>query len=112
MQLTGDLFQPRFVGEDGLHVFRDGREEQQVWVQTTGEGMDAVKLPERIEQPGRIKTLAGELRRLYQWSKETVRDAQLGERPCTEAGWEQAMSVLVEERLDRQVTAATAQAET
>lgn len=111
MQLTGDLFQPRFVGEEGLHVFREGREEQQFWVQTTDQGMDAVKRPERIEQPGRIKTLAGELRRLYQWSKETVRDAQLGERPCTEAGWEQAMSVLVEERLDRQITAATAQAE-
>ncbi len=111
MQLTGDLFQPRFVSEDGLHVFREGREERIAWVQTTGEGMDAVKLPERIEQPGRVKALAGELRRLYQGSKETVRDAQLGERPCTEAGWEQAMAVLMEERLDRQITTVTAQGE-
>ena len=111
MHLSGDLFRPRFLSEDGLHVFREGREEQVAWIQATSEGIEAVKTPERIEQPGRVRALAGESQRVYQWSKETVRDAQLGERPCTETGWEEAMAALVEERLDRQIVAVTAQGE-
>lgn len=111
MRLSGDLFRPRFLSEDGLHVFREGREEQVAWIQTTSEGIEAVKTPERIEQPGRVRALAGESQRVYQWSKETVRDARLGERPCTETRWEEAMAALVEERLDRQIVAVTAQGE-
>jgi hypothetical protein len=106
-EVHGDLCFPRFAGEEGLHVFRQGRSDQVVWVQTTQKDLDQIRIPERIEQAGRIRTLGGDIRRTHLTAQDVIRDSQLGERPCSEHGWEAALGNLIEERLTRIIEAAT-----
>lgn len=106
-EVQGDLCFPRFAGEEGLHVFRQGRSDQVVWVQTTQKDLDQIRIPERIEQAGRIRALGGEVRRTHLTAQDVIRDSQLGERPCSEHGWEAALGNLIEERFTRIIESAT-----
>lgn len=106
-EVQGDLALPRLAPEAGLHIAREGRQERVAWIQAGQKDLDAFILPERIEQPGRIRSLGGDVCRTHLPLLERIKDSRLGERPCTEQGWEAALRLLVEERLHRQVEEAT-----
>jgi ATP-dependent Clp protease ATP-binding subunit ClpC len=105
--VRGDLCFPRFSGEQGLHIFRQGRSDEVVWIQTTQKGLAEISIPGRLEQAGHIKNVGGEIRRTHLVTQEVIRDAHLGERPCSANGWEAALPNLIEERLERIIEAAT-----
>ena len=109
LRLHGDLFLPRFTAEDGLHSFREGRREQAVWIQTHENDVDALKLPERIEQPGRVKAAAGPTRRTFVTNQDIVRDLHLGERACPGTEWQAALATLIEEHLEARMRTITGQ---
>ena len=109
LRLSGDLSFPRFTAEDGLHCFREGRREQVAWIQTHTHDLDTLKVPERIEQPGRVKASAGATRRTFVTSQHIVRDLHLGERNCPATEWQAALATLIEERLEGQMRTITGQ---
>ncbi len=109
LHLEGDLFFPRFSGEDGLHTFREGKREQVVWIQSHESDAASLKVPERPEQPGRIKASSSSNRRTFLTSQDLVRDQHLGERPCPANDWKATAATLIEERLELQIATLTGQ---
>jgi DNA polymerase III delta prime subunit len=79
LHVRGELFQPRFAGEAGLHEFVHGQTTNTCLWLTAQPPLDKYIPPAGIERPGGIAALGEKLRRRYDLKRHRISDARLGE---------------------------------
>lgn len=107
MHLRGDLFFPRFLAEQGLHVIKEKKNERVCLVEAAALPFAAYEPPVGIDRKGAIAGRGAPVRRAFDREKSRVRDAVLGERPWTNLGVQRCMAELTEELLNHAIEEGT-----
>jgi ATP-dependent Clp protease ATP-binding subunit ClpC len=107
MHLRGDLFFPRFLSEEGLHVIKEKKLQRVCLVESAALPFAGYEPPAGIDRQGAIAERGASVRRIFDREKNQVRDAVLGERPWTSIGVQRCVAELTEELLNRAIEEAT-----
>lgn len=107
LQLRGELFQPRFEGEAGLHEFKGKDARHECLIDVSATALAAYQPPAGIELKGGIASQGAELQRSFDRESNHVIDQVLGRRPWLTLDLERCLEGLTGDRLNELIESGT-----
>lgn len=107
LRARGELFEPRFSGEAGLHEYVNGDARHVCLLLAAEPPLDKYSPPIGIERPGGIDALGESLRRRYDLKRRKVEDPRLDTASWRVEEWSETIGRLSAQALSKHIEAAT-----